>query len=819
MTTHDHDGIDRLDDYLDRLAHDDHGQPPVGLDPWLAATVRAVRAQSEAAAPDSWFVARLRETLLMDASIPLPNPNPSLNPSLNGTAPSQSTSLPPLPISAPDQRHRDARRHLASLAEPSSVPTAIGTRRRGTFAQRWNRHGWPIVELLGVAALIIGLVSVMMGGSGGGGLPALVPGFGQNTQVSTPVAASGAVAMAYGNGGRTGEMPGPGVGTAPEVVWSKMPTSGSFTAAPVVAGDTLYAVNQGAYPTGSQVVAYDTATGNLRWQAAVDEGRLEYGAPAVSDGLVLVPVTDYGQSDAAADVLATPGTAPTAIESTGALLALDAQTGQTVWRFATGGIGYLSPLVVGDLVYVSDGLGTVQAITVATGVEVWNTTYPIHGTLTPNASLSFAGGLVYAASNLGALYAFDAENGEQVWSAGLGGNYPTTPVVAVGTIYVATSAIQDPPGLNETELIANPNVPASAVEPNAATPPAGSSDPIATGQARLYAVDAASGETSWSVDLDYTVRPAPMFAGDTIVISGAGENSDEIVALDAATGTTERWSLTTDGYVDTSVVAADGIGYVGTFGSTFYAIDLSDGSTSWSVQTAGHIGFQAYVGDGLVFMASSAIEGSALYALGRASDATPGAASMSSTDISGLPPCTVDPRPETATPPVPNGDGTVPTVSVALPEETPEYTLDGVETGEGNYLASIAWSEIPVGTSAMEDQVAGISGTLEDMQACDRPGNGRYIAAFYSEDYFLRSWVVETVAYNGYRFFGAVQGAVDPATIAEQSRVLPDGRVAVLRTFEVNPDYGQLFVFVEQDGQWLIDEYAEVSQDGVPDRG
>lgn len=100
------------------------------------------------------------------------------------------------------------------------------------------------------------------------------------------------------------------------------------------------------------------------------------------------------------------------------------------------------------------------------------------------------------------------------------------------------------------------------------------------------------------------------------------------------------------------------------------------------------------------------------------------------------------------------------------------------------------------------------------MQACDRPGSGRYIAAFYSDDYFLRPWVVNTIAYNGYRSWGAVTGPIDATTIAEQSRILPDGRVAVLRTFEGNADYGQLIVFIEQDGNWLIGEYEEVTQSG-----
>ncbi len=807
MTTHDHDGLDRLDDYLDHLAHDDHEQPPVGLDPWLAATARAVRAQSEAPAPDLRFVARLRETLLMDASIPLPGPNPVQN----GAAPASSspfTSLPPLHRPAADARHRDARRHLIASATLAPQPIPIATRRRGTFAQRWNRHGWPIVELVGAAILIIGLVSVMVGGSGngGGGLPGLVPGF-SNVQDATPAADSDAVAMAQGNTGRTSEMPGPGVETAPAVVWSRLMATdqypGAYTSAPIVADDVLFSVSLGDY--GSQVSAYDTVTGNVRWQASVPDGRLEYAVPAVSDGLVLVPVTNDLPSDVTEPGVATPGETLPPVVETGELLALDVETGQEVWRFETGGIGFLSPLVVDDLVYVTDGLGVVQAVSIESGEEVWNATVPVGGGVVPFASLSAADGLVYVATNLGVLYALDAETGDESWTAGLGGNYLTTPVVANGTVYVGASAYSDESGDTGEAFTAS--------NPNHATPPVEPSIPLSKGGSRLYAIDTVTGEPTWSVELDHLLRPAPTVTGDMVILAGLGENGDEVVALDATDKGAQLWSFMTDGNVDASVAVADGIGYFGTYGSTFYAIDLESGSLAWSVRTSGSIGYQAFVSDGLVFMASGG-ERSTLYALGQSSDATPTTAPDESVDISGLPTCDVVPRPDLQATPLPASMDTVPTVT--LPDETPEYTLPDVDPGEyQTQQPAIAWSDIPVGTPATDEQVAGIADTLQQMQGCDRTGNGRFLAAFYTDDYFLRPWVVWDLAFNGYEFWMAPTGNTDEMSVAENTRVLPDGRIALIDSSPYAPEYGFLYVFVEQDGQWLIDERAEITPDGV----
>lgn len=101
------------------------------------------------------------------------------------------------------------------------------------------------------------------------------------------------------------------------------------------------------------------------------------------------------------------------------------------------------------------------------------------------------------------------------------------------------------------------------------------------------------------------------------------------------------------------------------------------------------------------------------------------------------------------------------------------------------------------------------------MTGCDRVGNGRYLAAFYTDDYFLRPWVVRDLAFNGYEFWSAPTANTDVASVAANTRVLPDGRVALIEASPALPEYGFLFIFVEQDGQWLIDEREEINPDGI----
>ncbi len=813
MTTLDHDAADRLDDYLDRLAQGD-GQPLAALSPWLAATARAVRTHHEAPAPDPRFVARLRETLLMDASIPLPRPNVSPNPALNGSASIRATSLPPLSLSALDRRHRDARRHLATSVAPSPVPTAIGSRRaHRSPAQRWNRLGWPIVELIGAAALIIGLVSVLMGGNGGGSLPALIPGFGQTTEVATLTTVAGEVAMAQGNAGRTGDMPGPGVMSDPTLSW-RLPLDaplGTYTFPPPIGGESavLAAGNSLLYidrestrsPFGGPALAdvtlhvVDAITGAQRWTTTFSG--VSQGQPAIAEGLVIVAV------DPLDGILAPQGGTPDPEaqydRTRGYVIAFDVSSGAERWRTAAGLVGYQSPAYADGLVYLMDRDGEAFGLDIRTGERKWSSpnvppSFTIaFGPLDPvGTSVAVSGGMLVVTSFSGFTYAFRIDDGSFAWSwpaeedlgiNGYGSGFQTrslNPVISGETVF-----------LSGTTRDAR--------------------------HAIFAAVDLVTGEERWTRQ-EPGSDPIPVAVADDVAVLLTGPYDGSLLqAVDVASGQSVLWERSVGaqeigGLADTAPSIWQGVLYVGQSDGTITALDLQTGSDRWQVRTGGAISGSIVVASDHVYAAS---EDDWLYAIGDS-----GAPDTDQTvlDVSGLPTCDVKPRPAVQATPIPNNSIDLP--SVALPEATPVATLPNLFVGEDAIQPPvIAWDAIPDGRAPDQQQVDGIADTLAKVQACSRPGNERYVAAFYSNDYFLRSWVVWQLAYSGYSVWSTVGGDLDRAELLASARVLPDGRIAVVQTDETNLDIGNLVVFTEIDGQWLIDEWVSISPDGRPTQG
>jgi outer membrane protein assembly factor BamB len=525
--------------------------------------------------------------------------------------------------------------------------------------------------------------------------------------------------------------------------------------------------------------AFDAATGEVRWTVAVD--RLGYsGTPAVANGVVYLGTTTLEREE-----FFGPGTPITEPVDLGALVALDAATGEERWRYSLEGAGEFSPAVADGMVYVGAEDGILHAVDAATGEGRWTfavwTAADIRST-----SLAVADGTVYVASSRGFLFALDAATGEERWRAEIGGDGATTPVFADGTLYVSATDVPKEYGDETVD------------DKVGSLPP---------GIGRLYAFDATSGDERWTADVgvdpDRYLGLDQAVAGGLVYLVGFGEGGSNIQALDAATGEA-RWDTTLDTQVGTSPAVADGTLYIG--GDAVYALDAASGEERWRVETGGYNGWTPFVADGAVFVASA--DGN-LYAIGgtEAGAGTPAASPAPTGDVSGLPPCDVEPRPEAvldagATPPAGLDRLYEPPVA-----GTPVASVVPVtEAQEEGQPAAMRPEDVPDGEPADAEAVAGVTDTIKLLNACSRPGRERQIAALYSDDYFRRAAVATSFRYNGYRFFGWEDA---PKILpVEDVRRLPDGRVGVLHQY--SPEFAAFLVFVEQDGRWLIDEVVDV---------
>lgn len=121
--------------------------------------------------------------------------------------------------------------------------------------------------------------------------------------------------------------------------WWRTTEVGEVYTAPVVADGTVFAVSK----TGT-LTALDSGDGSVRWQASVAPG--VYEPPAVADGRVFVAAGNGRRATA-----------------------LDARTGEQIWRFETG-VSQGAPTVVGDRVLLTGANTGVHALDAETGERV-----------------------------------------------------------------------------------------------------------------------------------------------------------------------------------------------------------------------------------------------------------------------------------------------------------------------------------------------------------------------------------------------------------------------------------------------------------------
>lgn len=306
---------------------------------------------------------------------------------------------------------------------------------------------------------------------------------------------------------------------------------------PAVVGGVAYV---GGYSVG-QLYAMDVKSGDLLWTAPDDAitGDWTMTSPAVARGIVYLGIN----------------------RPSAELWAFDAATGATIWQVGASLSNIVgSPVVAGDVVYVTTTEDQILALDAATGARLWDAK--------PNggrgsgfyAAPSVAGGLVFAASLNNRVYALRADTGALVWTFTTGGINASSPAVANGVVYLSSR------------------------------------------DGFVYALDAATGTQRWRVrygtNILASMLSSPAVADGVVYV---GTNNDRrLIALDAATGA-QRWAVRTGGSVLSSPVVANGVVYVGSDDRTVNGYAVTNGRRLWSARLSGAVDSGPVVSDGRVF--------------------------------------------------------------------------------------------------------------------------------------------------------------------------------------------------------------------------
>ena len=285
------------------------------------------------------------------------------------------------------------------------------------------------------------------------------------------------------------------------------------------------------------------------------------------------------------------------------LYAVDAQTGQERWRFATEGSIFSSPAVVDDVVYFGSDDAGFYAVDAASGSQLWR--FGAEGSIA--SSPVVADDAVYFTDRDGYLYALDAATGRELWRFRVSEREFTaegwdswdagtwsSPAVVDGTVYTGSSdghlyAVDAATGVERWRFKTKGDVWVAPAVANGIVY-FGSYD------THLYAVDAATGAEVWRYKTPYRIRSSPAVIGRVVVF---GSKDGNLHAVDAERGD-ERWRYRPDfqwATIWTSspvIVRKKNLAYVGvnywsgsSGGGLVLAVDMDSGEEAWQTKLPG----------------------------------------------------------------------------------------------------------------------------------------------------------------------------------------------------------------------------------------
>jgi outer membrane protein assembly factor BamB len=388
--------------------------------------------------------------------------------------------------------------------------------------------------------------------------------------------------------------------------------------------ESVYEILFGGYENPQTSVKRDTAPGTAIWEHGTE--REIRASPTVSDGVVYIG-TYQSIFDGAVQADDTPSP----------FYALDAETGEEIWRFGTDeGVGSTAT-VDGELVYFGTNDGTVRCLGKEDGDERWsfnvsggirsspvvsdNTLYIGSVEFGTEGSHSFAtnvdeeGDTEFRREAYGSVYGIHAGTGEVKWSFDSDGAVISSPILKDSVLYFTSEEDAHAVDAETGEEVWS----FEHSQPSTSTPT------VAGGRMYLgetswedstvYAIDTETGEEVWSADRPRSVRGSPTVYDGTLY---HGCEDGAVYAVDTETGetvwrsvvggldelTTENIGMDGGKRIRSSVTVAENRLYVGSYDGSLYALDTEDGEEVWGFETGGNVHSSPVLIDGTVYFGS-----------------------------------------------------------------------------------------------------------------------------------------------------------------------------------------------------------------------
>lgn len=285
-------------------------------------------------------------------------------------------------------------------------------------------------------------------------------------------------------------------------------TNAQVQASPAVADGIVYASS-----VRGTLYALDTRNGKKLWEKSIGQSEdglhrgWMYYSPTVANGVVYQAYST-GKG--------------------GALMALDAKTGNQLWNspLAGGWISESSPVVDNDRVYVGGDGGWLIALEARTGKELWRKR-PAGGWM--HSMPAIADGRLYMGYGGGQLVTLDAATGNELWrykspdpSYIPGQTTGSSPAIAGGTVYMGfpdgnVTALDAVTGAKKWSYRTGGGIISSAAV-------SGETIYIGSNDGNLYAFNRETGEKRWNYEVGTWVASSPAISGNTLVVGAFDGN-------------------------------------------------------------------------------------------------------------------------------------------------------------------------------------------------------------------------------------------------------------------------------------------------------
>ncbi len=226
-------------------------------------------------------------------------------------------------------------------------------------------------------------------------------------------------------------------------LWTFTPGGGaSISATPLISGDLLFV------PTDGALYALEAGTGSQRWSFSV--GSTIFGSPAFDSGILYlaeqkgtVYAIDAGSGAEKWRFEGSGNTIHPLALSDGIVFApigtnlhaLDATSGHEVWHLDAGSdASWYGPAVADNVVYAPNDNDYLYALNARTGEQVWRVAQG-EGPTSPPAVVD---GIVYSGDRGNHIRAFDVSTGAQLWEFDTD-DWPSNPSVVSGVLFVNTA--------------------------------------------------------------------------------------------------------------------------------------------------------------------------------------------------------------------------------------------------------------------------------------------------------------------------------------------------------------------------------------------